>query len=289
MAFNRSDVENLLVETGRRCCICQLLHLVQVHHIHPVGEGGTDEIDNAIPLCPLCHDQVHANSAPGRVTKSYSHSELKLHRQRTIEMMRLPLLSTPAASSGTAPNGSLAPNGSEANLGTVSAYQAARNTLASADVARKILRITLRLRDLILSARTPAFFNNEAEVGKNILQADNLPTDGKTDTEMAWLGRWKPIHDANVELGKESLEAEIYFGMEARELIWKMQLLVGHFGIDLNMYLKYCSGEQRGLDPMREQLYKAVYDVAGSAETDEFSVKLQAAVEATAGYMRPRI
>ena len=88
MAFRQKEVEKLLAETGRRCCICGLLHNVQVHHIVPEGEGGKDDIDNAITLCPNCHSEVHGSHAPGRTTLSYAELELKLHRQRTIEQVR---------------------------------------------------------------------------------------------------------------------------------------------------------------------------------------------------------
>jgi hypothetical protein len=85
MGFQQEEAEKLLSATGRRCCICGLLHNVQLHHIVPEKEEGRDDIDNAIPLCPNCHDNVHASHIPGRTTRSYTANELKLHRQRTIE------------------------------------------------------------------------------------------------------------------------------------------------------------------------------------------------------------
>ena len=86
MGFNQKEADKLLADTGRRCCICGLLHSVQLHHIVPVEEGGTDDIDNAIPLCPNCHDEVHGHHASGRTTRTYTANELKLHRQGTIEL-----------------------------------------------------------------------------------------------------------------------------------------------------------------------------------------------------------
>ncbi len=85
MAFDKGEAENLLMQTGRRCCICKRLHGVQMHHIIPSEKGGSDDIDNAIPLCPTCHDEVHGSHASGRVTRQYTPSELKLHRQMTIQ------------------------------------------------------------------------------------------------------------------------------------------------------------------------------------------------------------
>lgn len=83
MSFNAAEAEKLLVDCGRRCCICGRLHRVQVHHIVP----GDDDIENGIPLCPNCHDEVHDKYSPGRTTRSYKPTELKLHRKRTIEQV----------------------------------------------------------------------------------------------------------------------------------------------------------------------------------------------------------
>lgn len=88
MGFSEKEVEQLLVDTGRKCCICDKLHSVQVHHIVPKEEGGTDDIDNAITLCPNCHNEVHQHYVPGQVTRVYTVSELKGHRKKTIELAR---------------------------------------------------------------------------------------------------------------------------------------------------------------------------------------------------------
>jgi hypothetical protein len=47
------------------CCLCHDIG-VEVHHIVPQGEGGTDEPDNAAPLCPSCHERYGANSTKRR-------------------------------------------------------------------------------------------------------------------------------------------------------------------------------------------------------------------------------
>jgi len=88
MAFKQAEIDQLLADTGRRCCICGTLHGVQVHHIVPREDGGSDDIDNAISLCPNCHDEVHSGYASGRTTRAYTVNELKLHRKRTIEQTK---------------------------------------------------------------------------------------------------------------------------------------------------------------------------------------------------------
>lgn len=85
MGFSKAESEELLVKTGRLCCICKKLHDVEIHHIKPVKDGGSDDIENAIPLCPNCHDEVHKGYSPGRRTRSYTEKELKKHRNATME------------------------------------------------------------------------------------------------------------------------------------------------------------------------------------------------------------
>jgi len=89
MGFKQKEADPLLADTGRRCCICGKRHSVALHHIVPREQGGDDDIDNAISLCPNCHDQVHGSAASGRTTRAYTASELRLHRQRTIDICKV--------------------------------------------------------------------------------------------------------------------------------------------------------------------------------------------------------
>ena len=43
-----------------RCCRCQAIG-PEIHHIIPEEFGGSDNIDNAAPLCPNCHADFGAN------------------------------------------------------------------------------------------------------------------------------------------------------------------------------------------------------------------------------------
>ena len=88
MSFRRRDAERLLSDTGRLCCICRKQHQVSLHHIVLPENGGTDDIGNAIPLCPNCHDEVHGSGARGRTTRGYTPDELRMHKEKTIQMMR---------------------------------------------------------------------------------------------------------------------------------------------------------------------------------------------------------
>ena len=76
--------EHLIYAFHFRCCICGwYLHQkmqgtkfqkqwgCEFHHILPVCEGGENEMDNVVLLCPNCHKEAHAGLIPI--------SELKKH------------------------------------------------------------------------------------------------------------------------------------------------------------------------------------------------------------------
>lgn len=98
MGFDKKKTEELLAACSRRCCICGTIHRVQVHHIKPKKQGGTDDIENGIPLCPNCHNEVQMGYVPGRTTRVYTEREVKLHRQRTIRQVEREGKWTPGSS-----------------------------------------------------------------------------------------------------------------------------------------------------------------------------------------------
>lgn len=102
MSFPQTIVDELLAKTGRMCAVCNRLHGVQVHHIVPRSEGGPDDASNAIPLCPNCHDEVHAHYSPGRTTRLYTEAELRGHLQRTIDLAERQAALRPGSESWTA-------------------------------------------------------------------------------------------------------------------------------------------------------------------------------------------
>jgi hypothetical protein len=51
----------LLTEAGYRCAVptCREILLLDMHHIWEVAQGGGDEVNNLIALCPTCHALYH--------------------------------------------------------------------------------------------------------------------------------------------------------------------------------------------------------------------------------------
>lgn len=44
---------------GYRCALCDCTRYLQVHHVIPRGQGGTNSMHNLICLCATCHAQAH--------------------------------------------------------------------------------------------------------------------------------------------------------------------------------------------------------------------------------------
>lgn len=58
---------------------------MHLHHIHPRADGGSDAIENAIPVCLDCHAEIESRSNMGR---HFSQAELREHKRRWLEICR---------------------------------------------------------------------------------------------------------------------------------------------------------------------------------------------------------
>lgn len=88
MTFDRSEVAKLLAHCHRRCCICHRLCgiKIELHHVEHKSDGGSDNIENAIPLCFECHAEVnHYNDKHPRGRK-FTNEELLLHKNQWLDI-----------------------------------------------------------------------------------------------------------------------------------------------------------------------------------------------------------
>ena len=60
MAFSEALKVELRARARHKCCLCES-HFVEIHHIVPQAEGGSDEEENAAPLCGGCHARYGNN------------------------------------------------------------------------------------------------------------------------------------------------------------------------------------------------------------------------------------
>lgn len=87
MPFSTDIRRKVLLWCDRHCCLCKKTCGVniEVHHIDPQEQDGSDDIDNAIPLCFECHAFVqHYNDLAPRGNK-YKPEELKTRRDQVYE------------------------------------------------------------------------------------------------------------------------------------------------------------------------------------------------------------
>jgi len=87
VSFDQNIRRKVLLWSDRHCCLCKKACgiNIEVHHLVPEEQGGSNKIDNAIPLCFDCHGQVqHYNVRHPRGTK-FPIEELKARRDQVYE------------------------------------------------------------------------------------------------------------------------------------------------------------------------------------------------------------
>lgn len=60
MGFSEKIKKGVKTKAAFRCCRCQEIG-IEVHHIIPQAQGGSDEFENAAPLCSQCHANFGSN------------------------------------------------------------------------------------------------------------------------------------------------------------------------------------------------------------------------------------
>jgi hypothetical protein len=87
MSFNEKDRTKALLWCDRHCCLCKKACGVniEVHHIVPEAAGGSNDIDNAIPLCLDCHSEVVRYNQEHPIGTKYKSGELKARRDQVYE------------------------------------------------------------------------------------------------------------------------------------------------------------------------------------------------------------
>ncbi len=60
MPFSEAVKKKVKEMANFQCCKCFSV-FVEVHHIIPEAQGGSNDIDNAVPLCPNCHSWFGGN------------------------------------------------------------------------------------------------------------------------------------------------------------------------------------------------------------------------------------
>lgn len=90
MGFNRDEISELLVRVRRRCSICHRFCGVKIEtdHIVQGADGGTDAIENAIPVCFECHAEIHSYNNQHPRGRKFLPDELRAHKEQWLETCR---------------------------------------------------------------------------------------------------------------------------------------------------------------------------------------------------------
>ena len=88
MPFPKKEIALLLAECHRRCCICHRFCGVKMEtdHMVPRADGGSDDIDNAIPVCFECHAEIHSYNDAHPRGRKFQPAELRRHKEQWLRI-----------------------------------------------------------------------------------------------------------------------------------------------------------------------------------------------------------
>ena len=88
MPFPAQAASQLIARCHRRCCICHRFCGVKMEldHIVPKADGGTDDIENAIPVCFECHAEIHSYNDCHPRGRKFRPEELRLHKEQWLQI-----------------------------------------------------------------------------------------------------------------------------------------------------------------------------------------------------------
>lgn len=86
--FNLKEVSQLLAQCHRRCCICHRFcgTKMEIDHIIQKADGGTNDIDNALPVCFECHAEIHSYNDNHPRGRKFRPEELTEHKKQWLEI-----------------------------------------------------------------------------------------------------------------------------------------------------------------------------------------------------------
>ena len=63
----KSVKDEVLNRSRCLCSICGARNYVELHHINLIHEGGTNDVDNLMVVCPTCHTMIHRAAIPSAI------------------------------------------------------------------------------------------------------------------------------------------------------------------------------------------------------------------------------
>ena len=87
------DVRNrVLHEAGYKCSVpsCRCILTFDMHHLDPVKDGGSDDPENLLALCPTCHRLYHKGEIPIESLRAWKMLQLAMNEafdRRAIDLL----------------------------------------------------------------------------------------------------------------------------------------------------------------------------------------------------------
>lgn len=90
MGFSQKVKDEVLVASGRHCCLCHKFCglKIELHHIVQRAEKGEDTFENCIPLCFECHADMRSYDHKHPKGTKYTPTELVRHRDNWYKKVK---------------------------------------------------------------------------------------------------------------------------------------------------------------------------------------------------------
>ena len=166
---------------------------------------------------------------------------------------------------------------------------------AEYELARRVLRAVLKVRDEMSGVRAPIILGGEyaaAYQEANLTPPDNgLPGADSKGAELVYERRWNRVVSAMRDLEAELLEAEVLWGAQVRASAAKLSTCIGELFAAVSMHLRMqATGDPHGtLARVVEQQFRILYEINSDAEPDAFGAKIAGAVREFEALLRPHL
>jgi hypothetical protein len=165
---------------------------------------------------------------------------------------------------------------------------------AEYELARRVLKLTYRLRDVIKAVRHPVMWAAEmpspSEADAATMSRDEVRHYG---TAMAYQARWQKVADVRTELQTELLEAEVLWGSELRKRFEALNKLEHELLIAVRSFLDV--SDPRTHEARKQAVFKrqqgardVMYDDL-SDKGDEFTQDVVRAIQPIEDYVKPHL
>ncbi|WP_372715964.1 hypothetical protein [Novipirellula sp.] len=160
------------------------------------------------------------------------------------------------------------------------------------DLARRLMKAALKVREGIRTVRNP--FMSNAEIDEAV--RDQYPNDTAKNiphfdsSTAVYNARWRAISDAMLDLKLELIEAEVIWGAGAKEQLEPLQKCVADLRIALSQHLQLRSKRPPPFEPDKvNEIDRIVFEVSDRPEKDDYTKRVHDAIENVQSFVTPHL